>query len=162
MVEQLTPEQIAAILNQNASRPAVQQASSVPVEKPSALAPSQNDIPKMISEEPFTFSSPDAAIRSQPAPLTPFSAPTENPLNLLSSSPVEAPSDLLSQRRVDIVAGPFSIGSFTPPPAPPISPPPTAVPAQIPIVQSAPVAKKVKRKRKAKPNESQINVSRSK
>lgn len=158
MVDQLTPEQIAAILNQNASRPAV----PTPVEKPSALAPSQNDIPKMISEEPFTFSSPDAAIRSQPAPMTPFAAPTENPLNLLSSSPAEAPGDLLSQRRVDIVAGPFSIGSFSPHPAPPIAPPPTAVPTQAAVVQSVPVIKKVKRKRKVKPNESQINVSRSK
>jgi len=170
MVDQLTPEQIAAILNQNASRPAVPQA---PVEKPSALAPSQNDIPKLLSEEPFSFSSPDpemtghvTAFGAQSAPLTPFSAPTENPLNLLESKPAEAPAptDLLAQRRVDIVAGPFSIGSFSPPPAPPIAPPVTAVPAQIPVVSRpvAPVVKKPRRKKKIKSNVSQINVSRGK
>jgi hypothetical protein len=166
---QLTPEMIAAILAQNASRPAVPQA---PPSEATALTPSR-DVPAMISEKPFSFSSPDpgmtgrvTAFGAQSAPLTPFSSPTENPLNLLDSRPVEAPAptDLLEQRRVDIVAGPFAIGSFSPPPAPPVAPPVTAVQAQIPVVSRpvAPVVKKPRRKKKDKSNISQINVSRSK
>ena len=159
---ELTPEMIAAIMAQNASRP-----QNIPTERPNALAPSQNDIPKMISEKPFAFSSPDpemeghmTAFGAQSAPLTPFSAPEENPLNLLSPNPVEAPApvDLLEHKRVDIVAGPFAIGSFSPPP--PVSPP---VEKLIPVVQPVvPVVKPKAKRRKKKANISQINVSRSK
>lgn len=151
---ELTPEMIAAIMNRG------NQAVPQPVEPEQ---PKQ----EFISSEPFSFSSPDpemkdrmTAFGAQSAPLTPFTTPSENTLNLLTQKPSEfkESNDLLEQKPVEIVAAPFSIGSFTPPP--PVAPP---VERMIPVAQPVvPVVKPRIKRRKKKANISQINVSRSK